>query len=71
MKSAVRSRRRDRDRHLRLTATLLHEILPNHTNMPTELIIEGLVTRPNHVFVIPPQWDLHVLEGAVAKVVEI
>ena len=49
--------------HLRKTATLLHEILPNYTKMPVELITQGLVIRPNHVFIIPPQRDLHVLDG--------
>jgi two-component system chemotaxis response regulator CheB len=49
--------------HLRKTATLLHEILPKYTKMPVELITEGLVIRPNHVFIIPPQRDLHVLDG--------
>ena len=49
--------------HLRTTATLLHEILPRYTRMPVELITEGLHIRPNHVFIIPPQRDLHVLEG--------
>lgn len=47
--------------HLRTVATLLHEILPHHTKMPVELITEGLVIRPNHVFIIPEQRDLHVL----------
>ena len=49
--------------HLRKTATLLHEILPQYTKMPVELITEGLVIRPNHVFIIPPQRDLHVFRG--------
>jgi two-component system chemotaxis response regulator CheB len=49
--------------HLRNTTTLLHEILPNSTKMPVELITERLVIRPNHVFIIPPQRDLHVLRG--------
>jgi two-component system chemotaxis response regulator CheB len=31
--------------------------------MPVELITEGLVLRPNHVFIIPAQRDLHVLGG--------
>ena len=31
--------------------------------MPVELITEKLVIRPNHVFIIPPQRDLHVLDG--------
>ena len=45
--------------HLRVTATLLHEILPRFTKMPVELISQGLSIRPNHVFIIPPQRDLH------------
>ena len=49
--------------HLRVTATLLHEILPRYTKMPVELISEGLTIRPNHVFIIPPQRDLHVFRG--------
>jgi chemotaxis response regulator CheB len=49
--------------HLRTVATLLHEILPQYTVMPVELITEKLDIEPNHVFIIPEQRDLHVLEG--------
>ena len=49
--------------HLRTTTTLLHEILPRHTAMPVELITERLLIRPDRVFIIPPQRDLHVLDG--------
>jgi len=49
--------------HLRRVATLLHEILPRYTEMPVELITEGLVLQPNHVFIIPAHRDLHVLNG--------
>ena len=49
--------------HLRTVDTRLHEILPRITQMPVELITEGLDLRPNHVFIIPPQRDLHVLDG--------
>jgi chemotaxis response regulator CheB len=49
--------------HLRTTATLLHEILPGYTKMPVELITESLLIEPNHVFIIPEQRDLHVLDG--------
>jgi two-component system, chemotaxis family, protein-glutamate methylesterase/glutaminase len=49
--------------HVRIIATQLHELLPRHTEMPVELITEGLVLRPNHVFIIPAQRDLHVLNG--------
>ena len=50
--------------HLRTVATLLHEILPRHTTMPVELITDRLVIRPNRVFIIPEQRDLHVRDGA-------
>ena len=49
--------------HLRTVATLLHEILPLHTEMPVELITEGLFLQPNRVYIIPEQRDLHVLDG--------
>src|SRR6202051_1256261 len=49
--------------HLRTVATRLHEILPRYTEMPVELITEGLVLDPDHVFIIPAQRDLHVLDG--------
>lgn len=49
--------------HLRTVATLLHEILPRFTKMPVELITERLHVKPDHVFIIPAQRDLHVLDG--------
>ncbi len=49
--------------HARTVATLLHEILPRYTAMPVELITERLRIEPNHVFIIPEQRDLHVLDG--------
>jgi chemotaxis response regulator CheB len=49
--------------HVRNTATRLHEILPAHTSMQVELITERLDIRPDHVFIIPSQRDLHVKDG--------
>jgi len=49
--------------HLRMVATMLHEILPHHTEMPVELITEKLDLEPNHVYIIPEKRDLHVLDG--------
>ena len=49
--------------HVRTLATMLHEVLPRFTQMPVELITEKLVVQPNHVFIIPEQRDLHVLDG--------
>lgn len=50
--------------HLIGVATQLHEILPRHTEMKVELITEGLSIEPNHVYIIPENHDLHVLNGA-------
>ena len=49
--------------HVRNFATLLHEILPNYTEMPVELITECLLIQPNRVYIIPEQRDLHVTDG--------
>lgn len=49
--------------HVRNVATTLHEILPRYTKMSVELITEKLDIQPNHVFIIPEQCDLHVLDG--------
>ncbi|WP_345785670.1 chemotaxis protein CheB [Pelagicoccus sp. SDUM812003] len=49
--------------HVRNVATQLHEILPRFTTMPVELITDKLEIRPDHVFIIPTQRDLHVLDG--------
>lgn len=49
--------------HLRTVSTLLHQILPQYTKMPVELITEKLDIEPNHVFIIPEKRDLHVLDG--------
>ncbi|HME56370.1 MAG TPA: chemotaxis protein CheB [Candidatus Lokiarchaeia archaeon] len=48
--------------HMRTAATRLHEILQRYTEMPVELITEKLDIQPNHVFIIPEQCDLHVLD---------
>ena len=49
--------------HLRTVATMLHQILPQYTEMPVELITEKLDLEPNHVYIIPEKRDLHVLRG--------
>jgi two-component system, chemotaxis family, protein-glutamate methylesterase/glutaminase len=49
--------------HLRIVATQLHKILPRYTGMPVDLITERLALKPDHVFIIPAQRDLHVLDG--------
>ena len=58
--------------HVRtVPTTLLHAILPHYTNMPVELITERLRLQPNHVFIIPPKHDLHVLEWRVPSKADI
>lgn len=49
--------------HITTMPTMLHQVLPAHTQMPVELISESLCIRPNHVFIIPANRDLHVLNG--------
>ena len=49
--------------HIRTVATRLHHILPYSTRMPVELISDRLDVRPNCVFIIPENRDLHVLNG--------
>ena len=49
--------------HQRTAASRLHEILPRFTPMPVEMITDRMVILPNHVFIIPGQHDLHVLNG--------
>jgi len=49
--------------HLTTIATTLHKILPQYTKMPVELITDKLDIKPDHVFIIPENRDLHVLDG--------
>lgn len=50
--------------HITHTATTLHEFLARYTAMPVELITTNLRVKPDHVFIIPSNCDLHVLDGA-------
>ena len=49
--------------HIRKTATMLPAILPRYTKMPVERITENLDIEPDHVYIIPENRDLHVLDG--------
>lgn len=42
----------------------LHTYFSRYTRMPVELISENLRVRPNHVYVIPSNFDLYILDGA-------
>lgn len=49
--------------HITSIPTHLHEVLPRFTSMPIDLITEGMLIEPNHVFIIPENRDLHVDNG--------
>lgn len=49
--------------HITLMPTQLHEALPRFSTMAVELISERLEIKPNHVFIIPSNRDLHVENG--------
>lgn len=49
--------------HMTRASTSLHEILPHSTPMPVELITDSLCIQPNHVFIIPSNCDLFVVDG--------
>ena len=47
--------------HLRTHAAMLQKILPRVSKMPVELITDKLDIIPNHVYIIPENHDLHIL----------
>ncbi len=49
--------------HLARAITMLPQILPRSTRMPVNLITEGLPIQPNHVYIIPSNCNLEVLDG--------
>ena len=49
--------------HVTREPTTLHKFLSHYTQMPVELITTNLLIKPNHVFIIPSNCDLHVLDG--------
>jgi chemotaxis response regulator CheB len=50
--------------HVTRQPTTLHEFISRYTKMPVELITTNLRIKPDHVFIIPSNCDLHVLDGA-------
>ena len=50
--------------HVSRNPATLHKFLSLYTAMPVELIKSGLRIKLNHVFIIPSNCDLHVLDGA-------
>jgi chemotaxis response regulator CheB len=46
--------------HITMMPTQLHEVLPPFTTMPVVLITDKLLIKPDHVFIIPANRDLHI-----------
>jgi chemotaxis response regulator CheB len=49
--------------HITAMPTQLHTVLPRFTSMPVTLITDNLRIKPNEVFIIPSNRDLHVEDG--------
>ena len=49
--------------HITTFPTQLHEVLPRFTSMPVDLITDHLAIKPDRVFIIPENRDLHVEDG--------
>lgn len=49
--------------HVAREPATLHNFLSNYTKMPVTLITENLRIKPDNVFIIPSNCDLHVLDG--------
>jgi two-component system chemotaxis response regulator CheB len=49
--------------HITIMPTQLHEVLARFSSMPVVLITENMRVKPNHVFIIPANRDLHVEDG--------
>ena len=56
--------------HITALPTQLHEVLPRFSRMPVALITERLLIRPDHVYIIPANRDLHV-DGEVFRLAPI
>lgn len=50
--------------HITTMPTQLHEVLLRFSRMPVELITQDLHIRPNRVYIIPANRDLHINEEA-------
>jgi two-component system chemotaxis response regulator CheB len=49
--------------HITRAPATLHKILSRYTAMPVKLITTNLRIEPNHVFIVPSNCDLYVLDG--------
>jgi two-component system CheB/CheR fusion protein len=49
-------------------ASMLTEILQRSTKMPVQEVQNNMATEPNHVYVIPPNWDMALFHGVLQLV---
>lgn len=49
--------------HITQMPTHLHEVLPRFSSMPVDLIADRMPIKPDRVFIIPENRDLHVENG--------
>ena len=43
--------------------SLMNELLARHTKMPIQIIENGMVTKANHIYLIPPRTNLSIYHG--------
>ena len=51
-----------RDPH---SEVMLVELLQRHTPMPVQQVVDQMPVEPDHVYVIPPGWDMSLLHGVL------
>ncbi len=45
--------------------SMMVELLSRHTEMPVKQVVDGLVTEPNHIYLIPPNHNLKIFNGTL------
>ncbi|RCW69837.1 CheR family methyltransferase [Saliterribacillus persicus] len=43
--------------------SMMDELLERHTQMPIDVIKDGMITEPNHIYLIPPRTNLSIYHG--------
>lgn len=43
--------------------SLMDELLARHTNMPINIASDGMSTKPNNIYLIPPKYNLSIFHG--------
>ncbi len=45
--------------------SLMPELLQHHSEMPVVQVQDGMQVEPGHIYIIPPNYDLYILNGAL------